>query len=170
LAQRLDNGSGQTGWSAVWAAMLLARFGEGNAAYEILEKLLRENIHDNLFGAHPPERFQIDASFGLTAAVCELLVQEIHGEIHLLPALPDALANGSLEGVRVHGGHTLSFGWAAGKPEWLTILPARDDVVTIYATGLEHMLPGVAENGGIRISLHAGETLMLGNRLVKNFH
>ena len=170
LAQRLENGSGQTGWSAVWAALLLARFGEGNAALEILQKLLRDNIHDNLFGAHPPELFQIDANFGLTAAVCELLVRETHGEIHLLPALPLTLANGSLEGVRVHGGHTLSFGWMAGRLEWLTILPARDDLVTIRALGLENLLPGYAGNCGNRIPLRAGEALRLKNELVKNLH
>lgn len=166
LSQRLENGSGQTGWSAVWAALLLARFGEGDSAYAILQKLMRENIHDNLFGAHPPELFQIDANFGLTTAVCELLIQETGGVIRLLPALPNVLANGFLKGVRVHGGHTISFGWKAGKLDWMEILPARDETIIIRAQGMEQRLPGAAGNGDYRISLRAGEVQRFGNDTV----
>lgn len=170
LRQRLKSGSAQTGWSAVWAALLLARFGEGNAAYVILQKLLRENIHDNLFGAHPPELFQIDANFGLTAAVCELLLQETGGVIRLLPALPNVLVCGSLKGIRVHGGHTLSFGWKDGRLDWLEILPARDEIVTISAPGLEDRLPGAVGTGENTISLHTGERQCFGTEVVKNLH
>lgn len=170
LSQRLDHGSGQTGWSAVWAAILLARFGEGDAAYAVLQRLLRENIHDNLFGAHPPELFQIDANFGLTTAVCELLIQETRGVIRLLPALPRALATGAIEGVRVHGGHTFSFGWKAGVLDWLEILPARDETVTIVAPGLGHRLPGALGKGENSVSLRAGELQRFENEAVKNLH
>ena len=170
LRQRLESGSAQTGWSAVWAALLLARFDEGDAAYAILQKLLRENVHDNLFGAHPPELFQIDANFGLTAAVCELLLQETGGVIRLLPALPNALKSGSLKGVRVHGGHTLSFGWKDGRLDWLEILPARDEMVTISAPGLGDRLPVAIRIGEISISLRTGERQRFGTGVVKNLH
>ena len=49
-------------------------------------------IYPNLFTACPP--FQIDATFGLAAAIVEMLVQDHRGTIHLLPALPEILANG----------------------------------------------------------------------------
>lgn len=158
LDQRLMNGSGQTGWSAVWAALLLARFGDGDAAYGILLRLMRENIHDNLFGAHPPELFQIDANFGFTIAVCELLIQEVKGVVHLLPALPKALPTGSLHGVRIHGGHTISFNWVNGAIESLEIVAAGDDALALNGAGLERL--GLTTVGGERysVSLKSGET------------
>ena len=164
LRQRLENGSGQTGWSAVWAALLLARFGEGDEAYTLLEKLMRENIHDNLFGAHPPELFQIDANFGFTIALCELLLQEAHGVVHLLPALPNAWPQGSINGILIHGGHIVSFGWENGALEWLEIVSNRDDEILLRGVGLEKM--GLVKTGTelYRILLSKGETLRLGRR------
>jgi len=162
LALRLENGSGQTGWSAVWAALLLARFGEGNASHDILQKLLRENIHENLFGAHPPELFQIDANFGFTAAISELLIQEIGGVVRILPTLPDAMPQGTLTGVQIHGGHIVSFGWRDCQIVWLEIFAARDDVLTLAIKGGS----GACEEASIsceskRISLRKGETYRL---------
>ena len=158
LEQRLENGSGQTGWSAVWAALLLARFGEGDAAYDCIQRLLREHIHDNLFGAHPPQLFQIDANLGLTAAICELLLQETGGVVRLLPALPKEMASGSLEGVRVHGGHRLSFGWKDGILQWLEIEAARDGAITLAAESPPlSKVPGVA-NGVLCVLLQKGNT------------
>ena len=158
LDQRLMNGSGQTGWSAVWAALLLARFGDGDAAYEILLRLMRENIHDNLFGAHPPELFQIDANFGFTVAVCELLIQEVKGVVRLLPALPKALPFGSLRGVRIHGGHTVSFGWVNGAIEWLEIIAARDDSLVLNGAGLDRLGLAMGGEETCAVLLKPGET------------
>jgi len=158
LNARLECGSGQTGWSAVWATLLLARFGEGDAAYDTLLKLMRENIHDNLFGAHPPDLFQIDASFGYTIAVCEMILQEFNGVIRLLPALPKALPSGSLTGLKVHGGHEVSLAWKNSKVEWVGIIAARDDAVTIEANGLFSNEVGDWVSGrALHIPLRQGE-------------
>lgn len=162
LRQRLENGSGQTGWSACWAELILARFGEGDMAYEILEQLLRENIHDNLFGAHPPELFQIDANFGFTIAICELLIQETQGVVRLLPALPKQFPNGNLRGVRIHGGHTMSFGWKNGALSWLEIVPGRDGELILCGAGLEQFGLASTQEGRYRLSLYAGETQLFG--------
>jgi len=161
LQARLEHGSGQTGWSAVWAALLLARFGEGNAAYDVLLKLLRENVHDNFFGAHPPNLFQIDANFGFTVAVCELLLQEKGGVVRLLPALPSALPCGSLRGVRIHGGHTLSFGWKDSAVEWVELEAARTETIQLVAQGVTNCEMGGSGDHVRNIELRQGETIRL---------
>ncbi len=131
LLKRLRNGGGQTGWSAVWAIALLARFGEGEAAYDVIKKLCSENIHENMFGAHPPDLFQIDANFGFTAAICELIIQEYDGVIRLLPALPKPMESGSIIGLKIYHGHEISLRWEAARIVFMEIRAAIDDEIVV---------------------------------------
>jgi alpha-L-fucosidase 2 len=66
---------------------------------------------------------QVDATFGVSAAVSEMLVQSHEGYLHLLPALSDEWsASGRFSGVVTRGAFELDYSWANGLTKQMKLV------------------------------------------------
>jgi len=132
-----SRGDGGTGWSRAWKIAFWARLLDGNHAYKLIQSDLElctergfsevGGTYPNLLNACPP--YQIDGNFGVVEGMSEMLMQSHLKEIHLLPALPSAWANGSISGLKARGGYTLeNLVWENGKLKNAVLLSKNNGV------------------------------------------
>jgi alpha-L-fucosidase 2 len=128
-------GNKTTGWALAHRMNSRARLGEGEKAYEVYQRFIRERTVQNLWTLHPP--FQIDGSLGTMAAVAEMLLQSHEGYIKILPALPKAWNTGSFDGLVARGNFVISAEWKDGKATAARILSRNGGECRISCPGIE---------------------------------
>ncbi|MHA1683434.1 MAG: glycosyl hydrolase family 95 catalytic domain-containing protein [Promethearchaeota archaeon] len=140
----------QSGWSLAHMSNVWSRLSEGDRALEVLETLLRSSVGTNLFTYHNDWRhmgltlywdfidkiFQIDANFGFTAAIVEMLLFSNENMIKILPARPAKWKHGRVRGLRTRCGCEISIEW--DEPSnyiHLSILPSVPIEITVKFPG-----------------------------------
>lgn len=134
LAMRGDK---STGWALAHRLNAWARVGDGEHSYLLLQNLLRERTHPNLWDAHPP--FQIDGNFGATAGMTEMVLQSHEGYISLLPATPQNWKNISFKGLKARGNFTVDCDYWDNKIQSLKITAVIGGILKLRYEGIDNV-------------------------------
>ncbi len=161
LNARGDDG---TGWSIGWKINFWARLQDGSRSYKLLNRAMQVTsddgvnmmdgggVYSNLFSTHPP--FQLDGNMGATAGMAEMLLQSHSGEIHVLPALPEAWPSGKITGLKARGGLVVDMEWTKGKLNQVRIASPITQRVTVRY-----------QDKVVKMNLTKGRTLVLDKEL-----
>ena len=128
LEGRGNNTTG--GWVYSNKIGLFARAELGEKAYEMIDALISKSVQANLF-TKLWNVFQIDANFGATAGMTEMLLQSQDGYIAPLAAIPEAWATGSYTGLVARGGFEVSAAWENGVATAFNILSNNGGSVSV---------------------------------------
>ncbi len=136
LDWRTENGQGRGGgWSGAHSSLMYAWFLDGEKAFTGVQTLLKSNKSTLLNAGNI---FQIDANFGATSVIAEMLVQSHLKDknrnpvIRLLPAIPAAWPSGCVKGLRTRGGCEVDMEWKNGEMVSATIKATRSGSFNIH--------------------------------------
>jgi alpha-L-fucosidase 2 len=137
----------------VWDAQILDRCYEGDTALDEINFIAGNWLIDNLLLSHCDWRentktmnwfpgkkiFQIEASIGMVAAISEMFFQDRRGLLRVLPALPAALPEGQITGLRARGGFEVDISWSQGRLVEARITSLRGNMcrVKVFSPGRE---------------------------------
>lgn len=111
----------------IQAGMVAAHLKDSEMTEILLQSLAKNDYYPTFASSHDygPNIFNVDISGGLPAMMLECIAQSIpvlrkdliidHYEIRLLPALPESMRSGKVDGLRLRGGFQMNLRWRDGK-------------------------------------------------------
>ncbi|KAF8661368.1 hypothetical protein AX16_001462 [Volvariella volvacea WC 439] len=150
-------GDGGEGWPIAWRIGTWARLLDASHTMTEVKLLLSDKgVYGSLLGknmiitTHSSVfiQFQIDANLGGTGTMIEMFLQSHNGILHLLPALPSELSQGTITGLRARGGYTVRLSWSGGRLSQAVVTATIDNARTMQlqmkVCMLKHDLLGTA--------------------------
>ncbi|KAM0256565.1 hypothetical protein ACHAQJ_004852 [Trichoderma viride] len=147
-------------FTAALFALNYARLGDAEKAVAQIGHLVGELSFDNLLSYSKPgvagaekNIFVIDGNFGGAAAIAEMLIRSIIPrlggpvEVDMLPALPAAWSEGTVNGMRIRGGLEANFTWHDGRLDGVTFkASAASSLIVFYG---EHRFETTYQSGDV---------------------
>lgn len=122
-----------TSWGMAILMSYYARLLKGGKAEKLLREIFKRLVKPNLASVMSGKdtlwqgTWEMDGNTGITAAICEMLVQSHDGIINLLPALPQDWTEGEVKGLCLRGGKTADITWENGKLKQAVIFSKYND-------------------------------------------
>ena len=129
--EKRQGGNSTGGWVYAHKSGLYARTKDGDMAHAMVNGLISECAFPNLF-TKLWDIFQIDASFGITAGIAEMLLQSHEGYIEPLAAIPAHWSSGSYTGLVSRGNFEVSAVWENGVAKTFNIKSNGGETVSVY--------------------------------------
>ncbi|MFC0330303.1 hypothetical protein ACFOLF_35450 [Paenibacillus sepulcri] len=174
----VDRGMGRwAGWSMPWASILHNRLGSSDMALMSLHLLrdvymmpgyaTRHNANYNGFCQFTGgDTMQVEASIAAAAAVLEMYVQCVRGEVRVFSGLARRFGDASFSGIRTEGAFLLSGLKEGGRVRTVTVFSERDETLRLVNPfegranwHRDGVMVGTAEKR-IVLALRAGETVI----------
>ncbi len=130
LQMRKTSGNSLRAFAWAWRSCLWARFRDGDRAHEMMEGLMCHNMLDNLLTTQNLP-LQMDANYGVAAAMIETLVQSQSGIVELLPAPVAKWPSGTARGIKARGNLEVDLSWAGGRVTSWKIYSAQRKPATV---------------------------------------